>query len=320
MGVVLWDASYRGAEDLLHAADTAMYQAKEAGGSCYRIFDDRMHRSLIEALHSETELRTALEQGDFALQYQPVIDVETEGVTSLEALVRWQHALRGLVRPNAFMSVAENSGLIVPLGEMILDQVCGQLGQWRSRASAAFELPISLNVSPRQLTETDFVGTILSRIADWRLPPGALVLEITESALNRDPVRARAAIKELCSLGMLVCLDDFGAGPSSLQHLTAFPGQEIKLDCSLIAKIGEGTTELAMVKSITDLAHALGLVVTAKGVESLRGWELLEGAGCDRIQGYYSGEPMAPPDLLGYLANRRPASGGMSVRHRPAAL
>ena len=172
MGVVLWDASYQSAEDLLHAADAAMYQAKEAGGSCYRIFDDRMHRSLLEALHAESELRTALEQGDFALEYQPVIDVKTGGVASLEALVRWQHARRGLVPPNAFIGVAENSGLIVPLGEMILDQVCGQLSQWRSRASAAFELPVSLNVSPRQLTETDFVGAILTRIADWRLSPG----------------------------------------------------------------------------------------------------------------------------------------------------
>jgi len=320
MGVVLWDASYRSAEDLLHAADAAMYQAKEAGGSCYRIFDDRMHRSLLEALHAESELRTALEQGDFALEYQPVIDVETGGVASLEALVRWQHPRRGLVRPSAFIAVAENSGLIVPLGEMILDQVCGQLSQWRSRASAAFEVPISLNVSPRQLTETDFVGAVLTRIAAWRLSPGALIFEITESALNRDPARAKTAIKELCSLGMHVCLDDFGTGPSSLQHLMTFPGQEVKLDCSLISKIATGTTELAVVKSITNLAHALGLLVTAEGVESLRAWELLEEAGCDRIQGYYCGEPMSPPVLLGYLANRHSAPSGISVHRRPAVL
>ena len=320
MGVVLWDASYRSAEDLLHAADAAMYQAKEAGGSCYRIFDDRMHRSLLEALQAESELRTALEQGDFVLEYQPVIDVATGSVASLEALVRWQHPRRGLVHPGAFIGVAENSGLIVPLGEMIIDQVCSQLSQWRSRASAAFELPVSLNVSPRQLTETDFVGAILNRVTDWRLSPGALIFEITESALSRDPVRARAALKELCSLGMHVCLDDFGTGPSSLQQLTTFPGQEVKLDCSLIAKIATGTTELAVVKSITNLAHALGLIVTAEGVESGRDWELLEEAGCDRIQGYYCGEPMSPPVLLGYLANRNPVPGRMSVHRRPAAL
>ena len=320
MGVVMWDASYRGAEDLLHAADAAMYQAKEAGGSCYRIFDDRMHRSLLEALHAESELRSALEQGDFALEYQPVIDVRTGGVASLEALVRWQHPRRGLVPPTSFIGVAESSGLIVPLGEMILDQVCSQLSQWRSRASAAFELPISLNVSPRQLTETDFVGAILTRIADWRLTPGALIFEITEHALNRDPARARMALKELCSLGMRVCLDDFGTGASSLHHLTTFPGQEVKLDCSLISKMATGTTELAVVKSITDLAHAVGLIVTAEGVESTRDWELLEELGCDRIQGFYCGEPMSPPLLLGYLTDRHAVPGGMSVHHRPTAL
>jgi diguanylate cyclase (GGDEF)-like protein/PAS domain S-box-containing protein len=320
LGVVIWDASYRDPEALLHAADAAMYQAKEAGGACYRIFDERMHRSLLEALNAESELRLALEQGDFALQYQPVIDVKTGAIASLEALIRWQHPRRGTVAPQAFIGIAESSGLIVPLGEMILDQVCSQLSQWRSRTSAAFELPVSLNVSPRQLTETDFVGAILARMTDWRLSPGTLVFEITEMALNRDPVRARTAIKELCSLGMQVCLDDFGTGPSSLQHLTTFPGQEVKLDCLLIAKMAAGTTELAVVKSIIGLAHALGLVVTGEGVESRRQWELLEEAGCDRIQGYYCGEPMAPPVLHTYLADRHPASGGLSVYKHPTAL
>ena len=320
IGVVIWDASYRDPEDLLHAADAAMYQAKEAGGACYRIFDERMHLSLLEALHAESELRTALEQRDFGLEYQPVIDVKTGNVASLEALVRWQHPSRGMVAPHAFIGIAENSGLIVPLGEMILDQVCSQLSQWRSRVSPAFGLPVSLNVSPRQLTDTDFVGAVLTRMADWRLSPGALIFEITETALSRDPVRARTAIKELCGLGMHVCLDDFGTGPSSLQHLTNFPGQQVKLDCMLIAKIATGTTELAVVKSITDLAHALGLLVTAEGVESLRQWELLEDAGCDHIQGYYCGEPMSPPVLLGYLADRRAAPGGMSVHRHQSAL
>jgi diguanylate cyclase (GGDEF)-like protein len=320
MGVVIWDASYRDPEDLLHAADAAMYQAKEAGGACYRVFDERMHRTLVEALTAESELRNALEQGDFALEYQPVVDLKTGNITSLEALIRWQHPRRGKVPPQAFIGIAENSGLIVPLGEMILDQVCSQLSQWRSRSSAAFELPVSLNVSPRQLTDTDFVGTILTRMADWRLSPGALIFEITETALNRDPVRARTAIKELCGLGMHVCLDDFGTGPSSLHHLTTFPGQELKLDCLLIAKVAAGTTELAVVKSIMSLAHALGLLVTAEGVESLQQWELLEETGCDRIQGFYCGEPMSPPVLLEYLADRRSAPGQVSVHRRPVVL
>jgi diguanylate cyclase (GGDEF)-like protein len=305
-GAVLWDPTYRDAEDLLHAADAAMYQAKAAGGSCYRFFDDRMHRSLIESIQAEAELRAAVETGSFELEYQPVIDVQTGKVVLLEALVRWQHPQRGMLLPRAFIGVAENSGLIVPLGEMILDQLCNQLSQWRTRSCPAFELPVSVNVSPRQLTDTDFVGTILGRMADWRLAPGSLMFEITEAALNRDPVRAKNSLKELCTLGMRVCLDDFGTGPSSLHHLTTFPGQEIKLDCALIAKMVEGTTERALVRSIVELAHALRLVVTAEGVEAREEWELLEELGCDRIQGFYCGEPMAPPLLVEYLEERQP--------------
>jgi diguanylate cyclase (GGDEF)-like protein len=312
-GVVIWDASYRDAEDLLHAADTAMYQAKQAGGACYRVFDEKMHRSMLEALQAEAELRSALDAGSFELEYQPVLDLKTGTVVSLEALVRWHHPSKGTIPPSSFIGVAESSGLIVPLGEMILDQLCGQLNQWRTRTSPAFDLPVSLNVSPRQLTDTDFVGTILSRMADWSLSPGSLMFEITEAALSRDAVRARNAIRELCTLGMRVCFDDFGTGPSSLQHLTTFPGQEVKLDCALIAKIAEGTTELALVKSVIELAHALRLVVTAEGVESRRDWEILEELGCDRVQGFFCGEPMAPPLLIEYLRERRTIPAPMDV-------
>ncbi len=313
VGIVLWDATYRDAEDLLHAADTAMYQAKAAGGGCYRIFDERMHRTMIESMQAEAELREAVEQGDFELAYQPVIDLKTGEILSLEALVRWKHQHRGIVAPKAFLGAAETSGLIVPLGEMILDQLCSQLSEWRSRTCPASGLPVSLNVSPRQLTDSDFVSAVLSRVADWSLSPGALMFEITEAALNRDPVRAQIALKELRALGMSVCLDDFGNGPTSLQHLTMFPGQEIKLDGALVNRMAEGTAELAVAAAIIDLAHALQFKVTGEGVESKREWELLERLRCDRVQGFYCGEPMAPPALLEYLLERRPATGGIAV-------
>ncbi len=317
MGVVLWEASYRDPEDLLHAADAAMYQAKQAGGACYRVFDEGMHRALIESLRAEAELRLAVEKGDFELKYQPVIDVSTGKVVSLEALLRWKHASRGSISPNAFINVAETSGLIVPLGHMILDEVCGQLSEWHSRTSPAFGLPVSVNISPRQLTEIEFVEGILSRIAEWRLAPGSLMFEITETALDRDPVRARNAIKELCRLGMRLCLDDFGKGPSSLQHLTTFAGQEIKLDRTLIAKVADGTPELAIARSITELAHALELTVTAEGVESREDWQLLKQLGCDRMQGFYCGGPMSPTELYDHLREWRPAPPRMRVLERP---
>jgi Amt family ammonium transporter len=313
VGVVLWDATYRDAEDLLHAADAAMYQAKGAGGGCYRIFDERMHHTMLESIQAEAELREAVDNGDFELAYQPVIDLRSGEIISLEALVRWKHPVRGLVAPRAFLGVAETSGLIVPLGEMILDQLCSQLSQWRSRSSPAFDLPVGLNISPRQLIDTDFVSVILSRVADWRLSPGALVFEITETALERDPIRARNAIKQLCTLGMRVCLDDFGNGPSSLRHLMTFPGQEIKLDCALVNRMTEGAAELAVAKAIIELAHALQLTVTGEGVESRRDWDLLQQLRCDRVQGFYCGEPLAPQALLDYLRGRQMATGNTTV-------
>jgi EAL domain-containing protein (putative c-di-GMP-specific phosphodiesterase class I) len=181
-------------------------------------------------------------------------------------------------------------------------------------------MPISLNVSPRQLTETDFANTILTRLADWRLSPGSLVFEITETALTRDPARARTAMKELSSLGVRVCLDDFGTGPSSLQHLIAFQGQELKIDRVLIAKMASSSKELEVVRSIAGLAHALGLVVTAEGVESSREWELLEVSGCDRAQGYFYGVPMSAVDILNYLKDRGCPAGSVSASRRHAAL
>ncbi len=320
IGVVIWDSSYRDSEDLLRAADAAMYQAKEAGGACYRIFDERMHRALLDALQAETDLRLALDRGDFTLEYQPVIDLKTGTVISLEAFIRWHHPRRGRVAPKDFISVAENSGLIVPLGDTIFDQVCAQLIDWQTPACPAFELPISLNMSPRQFTEAGFVDAILTRLADWRLAPGSLVFEITETALTRDPARARTAMKELSSLGIRVCLDDFGTGPSSLQHLMNFPGQELKIDRALVGRMAISNKELEIVRSISGLAHALGLVVTAEGVESDREWELLAASGCDRAQGYYCGVPMSPTDLLVYLKNRVCPIEAVSVKRnrRPA--
>ncbi len=313
VGIVLWDATYRDAEDLLHAADTAMYQAKAAGGGCYRIFDERMHHTMLESMRAEADLREAVENGAFEIAYQPVTDLNSGEIVSLEALARWKHPSRGIIAPRTFLGAAETSGLIVPLGEMILDQLCDQLSQWRSRDCPAFDLPVSMNVSPRQLTDTDFVGAILSRMAEWRLSPGALTVEVTEAALDRDPVRARNAIKELCALGMRVCLDDFGSGPSSLRHLMTFPGQEMKLDCTLVHRMAEGSAERALAKATIELAHSLQLTVTGEGVESERDRALLRRLHCDRVQGFYCGEPMAPPALLDFLRERRSVTGTMAV-------
>jgi diguanylate cyclase (GGDEF)-like protein/PAS domain S-box-containing protein len=303
MGAVIWDPSYLDPEDLLHAADTALYQAKEAGRDCYRLFDEQMHRSLLLAARVETELRAALSHQDFCLLYQPVLDVATGQVTTLEAFVRWKDARRGLVPPGDFLELAENTGLIVPLGELILDQVCRQLRLWRDSEGPAASLAVSLNLSPRQLLETDLVGAVLARVAEWRVPPGSLVFEVTESALLKNPAKARRSMAELCSMGMRVCLDDFGVGFSSLQHLTAFPLNEIKLDRTLVARLPHSSTDLEIARSVINLAHTLGLTVTGEGVEQGTQWQVLADLGCDHLQGFYLSPPVGPAEVLRLLAD-----------------
>ncbi|MFH0915013.1 MAG: EAL domain-containing protein [bacterium] len=305
LGVVIWEDSYRGPEDLLRAADTAMYQAKEAGRACYRIFDEEMHKSVLRTMSIETDLRTAIRQRDFSLAYQPSVDLKTGTITSLEALVRWRHPRRGTVFPDEFITVAENSGLIVPLGVLALEEVCGQLSRWRAPGNPAAGLPVSLNLSPRQLTETDFVRDVIQRLDEWRVSPESLVLELTETALIRDPLKSKHVMQELRRIGIRLCLDDFGTGWSSLLHLTTFPVQEIKIDRSFISKIAHNNTELEIVRSITALAHTLGLTVTGEGIEYSEQWRLLEALGCDNGEGYYIGRPMAPEELLDYLEDLR---------------
>lgn len=316
VGVVIWNPSYDDPEDLLRAADTAMYQAKEAGRNCHRIFDEEMHKSVMRTLTAETDLRVAIRQKYFSLSYQPIVNLETGAIRSLEALMRWHHPQRGTVFPEDFISIAENSGLIVPLGEMALEEVCGQISRWQSPRNPAATLPVSLNLSPRQLIEPDFVTMVVNRLAEWRIPSDRLILEITETALIRDPLRSRQVMRHLRDMGIRLCLDDFGTGWSSLQHLTAFPVQELKIDEAFISKIARGNVDFEVVRSLIALAHTLGLEVTAEGIENSEQWLLLRELGCDSGQGYYIGSPMDPAGLLEYLED---LERGSCALRRPAA-
>jgi diguanylate cyclase (GGDEF)-like protein/PAS domain S-box-containing protein len=301
VGVVIWDASYEDPEEMVRAADTAMYQAKEDGRDCYRVFDDEMHKAVLRSQKDETDLRVAIKEHAFSLIYQPVLDLKSGTVHSLEGLLRWHHPERGTVFPRDFLAVAENSGLILALGEIALDDAFSHMNHWKSADQPAAQLPVRVNVSPRQLTEPDFVPSVLSRLAAWQIPSERLVLEITENALVRDPPRARQAMKRLRGLGVRLCLDDFGAGRSSIQHLTTFPVQELKIDPLYISGISPGNRALEIVRHIAALAHTLGIEVTAEGVERADQWELLLEAGCDLAQGYYVASPMEVDVLLEFL-------------------
>ena len=305
LGVVLWNETFEGPDDLLRAADTAMYQAKEAGRACYRIFDDDMHKAVLKTLQAETDLRAAIKEGDFALAYQPIINLKTGAISSLEALIRWRHPDRGTVMPEDFITIAENSGLIVPLGMLVLDEVCSQLSRWRSLGDAAPNAPIGVNISPRQLTETDFVEVLLGKMREWQISPDDLILEITETALIRDPLKSKRVMEQLRDTGLKLCLDDFGTGWSSLRHLSTFPVQEIKIDRSFVSRVLPGNTEFEIVRSLTALAHTLRLSVTGEGVEHSDQLGLLEQVGCDHAQGYFVGMPMFPDKLIEYLEHFR---------------
>jgi diguanylate cyclase (GGDEF)-like protein len=321
IGVVLWDDSYHDPDDMLRAADTAMYQAKEAGRDCYRIFDEPMHKAVLRTMRDENDLRAAIECREFSLMYQPIIDLKTGTVSSLEALVRWRHPQRGLVFPDEFMTVAENSGLVIPLGALILDEACGQLSRWRMPGDPLAGIPVSFNLSARQLTEGDFLSTLLECLEQWRVTPESLIIELTETALIRDPHKSRQVMRELGGIGIRICLDDFGTGSSSLQHLTAFPVQELKIDYAFVSKIATSKTDLEIVRSITALAHTLGLEVTAEGVEYSEQLRLLGSLGCDRGQGYYIGGPMTAGELTDYLEDLQLdalLAGAPGSRARPA--
>lgn len=328
LGVVMWEDSYQDPEELLRAADTAMYQAKEAGRDCYRMFDEEMHQSALRTMRAETDLRSAIKQRELSLAYQPIVDLKTGTVTSLEALIRWRHPERGVVLPDEFITIAENSGLIVSLGVLALEEVCSQLSRWRAPNCPAAGLPVSLNLSPRQLTETDFVSAVLQRLDEWRVSPESIILELTEAALIRDPLKSRHVMQELRRIGIRLSLDDFGTGLSSLRHLTTFPVQELKIDRSFVAKIAHDNTEYEIVRSITALAHTLGMAVTGEGVEYQEQWRLLETLGCDNGQGYYIGKPMAPEELVDYLEElergtcpaRGPDAQAAQEAHQPVPL
>jgi diguanylate cyclase (GGDEF)-like protein/PAS domain S-box-containing protein len=309
IGVAIWEEAYGGPEEVLRAADTAMYQAKEAGGSCYRIFDEMMHESVLRALKAEIELRSAVKREEFVLVYQPIVDLSTGAICSLEALIRWRHQEHGTILPGEFIEIAERSGLIVPLGALALEEVCSQLSRWRAPGCQVSGLPVSLNVSPRQLIETDFVNTMLACMDEWRVSPQSIILEVTETALVRDPLKSKQVMMELREAGIRLCLDDFGTGWSSLRHLTTFPVQHLKIDRSFISKIAGGSTEFEIVRSIISLAHSIGLEVTGEGVEEEEQLRLLTSLGCDHAQGYFIGRPMAAEALSGYVGDLQQGDG-----------
>ena len=295
IGVVLFVGDEASADDLMKHADLAMYQAKEAGRNTVRFFDPEMHAAVVHRLALEQDLRTALHEQQLRLYHQPQVD-GTGRIIGTEGLVRWQHPLRGLVSPRDFIGLAEDTGLILPLGQWVLETACQQLAQWAHRPECA-HLTLSVNVSGKQLRQSDFVAQVLRTLERSGAPAQRLKLELTESVLLDNPQDAVTKMSALQAQGVGFSLDDFGTGYSSLAYLRQLPLDQLKIDQSFVHNLGSDPRAAAIVRTIVTLADNLGLNVIAEGVETQEQREQLALNGCHACQGYLFGRPVPVEEL-----------------------
>jgi EAL domain-containing protein (putative c-di-GMP-specific phosphodiesterase class I) len=251
----------------------------------------------MERLEVETDLRQALERQEFRVYYQPIVSLADGRIVELEALVRWQHPERGLVQPGAFIPIAEETGLIVPLGQWVLEQACQQARMWQDASPANKSLVMSVNLSARQFQHPMLVADIERAVRQSRLDPRSLKLEITESVVMQDVESTLATLHALKALGIQLAIDDFGTGYSSLTYLKRFPIDTLKIDRSFVDGLGQDAQDTAIVRSVVALAKTLNLSVTGEGVETVEQQTHLEGLGCDLAQGFMFARP-SPPELL----------------------
>jgi len=300
IGIALCPQHGDEAEVLMRRADVAMYVAKgEQTG--IEVYDVARDPNSPARLGTVTALREALDQGQLELHYQPKVSLADGTVVGVEALVRWQHPVRGLVPPDEFVPLAERTGLVHRLTAFVLREALDQVTEWWAHG---LQVPVAVNVSMRDLQETDLAGLVAAELDAHHLPPTALVLEVTESVLAQDPGRAVATLRELADLGVSSSLDDFGTGYSSLLLLERLPVAEIKIDRSFVRRLDEEGGDPAMVRSIVGFAHGLGLSVVAEGVETSAAWKLLREMGCDVAQGYRVARPMATAPATQWLVER----------------
>jgi diguanylate cyclase (GGDEF)-like protein len=298
LGVALYDAAHTAAE-LVRDADAAMYRAKGQGRGRMQMFDATTREHDLARVHTENALRSALDHDELRVHYQPIFSLRDLRTVGVEALVRWQHPTRGLLPPSEFIDVAEDSGLIVPLGAWVLAESCRQLVEWNSQLPDDRKLSLSVNLSARQLAEPGLVETVRSTLQAAGIDPMIVDvwLEVTETLVLRDPESAAARLTELRSLGVRLAVDDFGTGYSSLSYLRRFPVSALKIDRAFVAGLGQSSEDEAIVLAVVHLAHALGLEVVAEGVESDVQLSRLREIGCDFAQGYLLQAPLPAHQL-----------------------
>lgn len=303
IGIALSSKDYSRAEEMLRDADTAMYRAKSQGRASYEIFDKAMHAHAVKLLQLETDLRRAVERQEFCVYYQPIVALETNRLCGFEALVRWNHPECGFISPGDFIPVAEETGLIVPIGEWVLRESCRQMQRWQAILPADPPLFMSVNLSGKQFAQPDLINRVASILKETGMDARYLKLEITESVVMENIETATEMLRQLRSLGARISIDDFGTGYSSLSYLHRFPINTLKIDRSFVTKMADNNENTEIVRTIVVLAQNLGMDVVAEGVETKEQLELLRSLGCENGQGYYFSRPVDSENAAKFIGD-----------------
>ena len=296
IGVAVVGPGDNSAEELMADADSAMYQAKERGRNRLEVFDKTMRADVVARVEQSTALRHAVELGELRVHYQPEMRLADESMVGVEALVRWQHPDLGLIGPDQFIALAEDTGVVVALGAEVLRTACREVASWQTDSGPG-AIHVAVNLSARQLTEPLVIDTVWAVLRETGMDPARLCLEITESVLMEDVASSVEALLGLKALGVRLAIDDFGTGYSSLSYLRRFPVDIVKIDRSFVAGLGVDPAAEAIVAAVVNLAHALGLVVVGEGVETQEQLVMLRALGCDRAQGFLWSRPLAAADV-----------------------
>ena len=308
IGVALSTSGYAEAEDIIRDADTAMYRAKDRGKARYEIFDTAMHTRAVTLLRLESDLRRALEKEELCVYYQPIVSLASGELHGFEALARWRHPERGIVAPDDFIPLAEETGLILPIGLQVLRDACNQLRKWQQISLANRDLIMSVNLSGKQLMQPALIDRIKEVLHESQINPWHLKLEITETVVMENPELAAVTLAKLRGLGVRLSIDDFGTGYSSLSYLNRFPVDTLKIDRSFVISMNEADENLQIVKTIITLAGNLGMQVVAEGVETEEQLEQLRSLKCQYGQGYYFSQALDIADADLFILNENATS------------
>ena len=295
IGITVFPEDGQDAETLLKNADAAMYRAKDEGRNTYQMSTQELSRSTEERMTLENGLHRAIEQGEFEIWYQPQIDLATNDVVGMEALLRWKHASRGIIRPADFIGVAEERGMIVVIGEWVIREACREVRRLHDAGRDGFR--VAVNISARQFRDANLLATIESAIAESGIEPRCLELEITETVAMENVLLTMTTLAALRKTGVTIAIDDFGTGHSSLSYLKRFPIDALKIDRAFVLDLPDGFEDAAIVKSVIQLAQGLNLRVVAEGVETAEQLDFLRAHGCHEVQGFYFAEPVPAPEL-----------------------